>query len=280
MNTVMIDGELFVKANENDARFREAMEKLTLSIDAQNKLLAAITEFVETYNHRTEAKTEVPAVEVKTETPKVEVKDEHIKKVKKSHRNPDRDLVSKDYVAWRKDLYNMLGKYDRSKVIHAACDKLYRVYGVSWKEEKSKFLRENDRFPVDGNLELAWKVEQRDGWHNLFVNTVCDVAEDWKKPELTYSYPAESMNDVRGIVAEIAKRSGCNPSANGSHLYNHIFAAFKKETQFPADQAEADYKRMYPNKKVRTIDVIEYAVKKQFLEWFNQYVAREYHIAA
>lgn len=265
--------------NGNEEVLLAIINTLKETVEMQNKLVASINDLANTVASL-KAKVEEPKIEAKVETPKVEVPKVEVKapSTKITRRNIDRSLVPEEYKKWKKDLVAMLDGYDRNAVIKVACNKLHQVYGVSWADERTNFLRENDRFPVDGNLELAFNLEQKPNWQNIFVNTVCDIAGEFEKIEIPYHYPAESMNDVKGIVRTVAKKRN-DPSVYGNHMYNHIISCFKKETGF--DMKEADQKfreaKGYGNHtRVKRTEVIDFVCKEQFLNWFNPFVEREY----
>ena len=257
---------------------------LVSAIDNQNKLIEAMMGLIAEIKKPVEVKTEPSKIETKTELPKLEAKVELPKpeppkaKVKVTRRNIDYSLVPEEYKKWKEDLNVMLKGYDRSTVIKAACDKLHRVYGVSWTEERTMFHRQYERFPIDGNLELAFNIEQRPNWQNIFVNAVCDVAGEFEKASVPYEYPAKTMNDVRGIVRTIADKRN-DASTHGNHVYNHIFSCFKKDTGFDMEEADQKYreaKKFGKNMKVKRIDVIDFACREQFINWFNTFAKKEF----
>lgn len=256
------------KADNETVNLIDVLNKLNVSIETQNNLLAAIAKVVEAFSAKSTA-TET-SVEVKAEPPRIEVKAE-TPKPKRKPRNIDKDLISADYKVWKANLDDLLKGYDKTAVIRAACNKLHTVFGISWADERTNFLRANDRFPADGNLELAYQIEKRTGWKNIFVNAVCDTAEQFKKIETSCNYPAETLNDFKGIVAMVAKKR----NASVIHLYRHIFATFRRETKFHQELAEEDYRKQYGHKG-KMLEVIEYACKPQFLDWFNKFTEKEF----
>ena len=258
------------KADNETVNLIDVLNRLNVSIEKQNNLLAAIAKVVEAFSVKNTV-TEIPAaVEVKAEPPRIEVKAE-TPKPKRKPRNIDKDLISAEYKAWKANLDELLKGYDKTAVIRAACNKLHTLFGISWADERTNFLRANDRFPADGNLELAYQIEKRTGWKNIFVNALCDTAEQFKKIEVPYHYPAENLNDFRGIVTAIAKKR----NVNMLHLYRHIFATFRRETEFRQELAEEDYRKQYGHKG-KMLEVIEYACKPQFLDWFNKFAEKEF----
>ena len=271
-----------VKAPAAVDTFAPFLEQLTSVLVNQNKLIDAMMELISSMKPgaevpRVEAKTEVPKLEAKVEVPKVEAPNTK-NKPKAKRQNPDNSLVPDDYKKWKADLYEMLDGYDKKTIIAAACNRLHVVFGVSWTEERTAFHRHYERIPVDGNLELAYNIEQRKGWQNIFVNAVCDIADEYGKVVVPYNYPAKTIGDVRGIIREVAKKRN-EYHSHGSHLYNHMISTFKKETGFDMDKAEEMFrhaKNYGKRTKVKKMDIIDFICKEQFLDWFNKFAAKEY----